>query len=139
VVEAGGTKGLDRPKVGSTRYLTGGLRAQTGMDNSPVPSSYRDLLEAARSLGRADGLFAARFEDTDADADCPVCQGRSPEDFARFLWGEQPGTPPSGLEVNAPLWYAQGLAEARRRTADHRRDAFAWILLRSTAIPRDKG
>ena len=114
-------------------------------DISPAPSSpYRDLLEAAYSLGRADGLFAARFEPADTPgADCPLCQGRTPEEFARFLWGDQPGSPPSGLEGNAPLWYARGfaagLADERRRAADRRRDAFAWILLRGRPIPRGIG
>jgi hypothetical protein len=108
------------------------------MDDSPAPC-YRDLLEAAWSLGRADGLLAAAFEPGAPDPGCPICQGRDPAEFARWLWGGQPGPPPSGLEVNAPLWYARGfatgLADERRRAADRRRDAFAWILLRGRAIP----
>ena len=85
-------------------------------DGSPA---YPDLLASAWSLGRADGLFAARFEPEHPDASAAVCQGRSPEEFARWLWGDRPGSPPSGLEVNAPLWYARGfttaLAQERRR------------------------
>jgi hypothetical protein len=110
-------------------------------DNGHAPSpGYRELLEVAWSLGRADGLLAARFEADEPDPHCPVCQGRDPAAFARWLWGDQPGPPPSGLEVNAPLWYARGfatgLADERRRQADRRRDAFAWIMLRGRAIPR---
>jgi hypothetical protein len=109
------------------------------MDDRPAPS-YPDLLEAAWSLGRADGLLAAAFE-PDAAAGGPTCQGRDPAEFARWLWDGQPGPPPSGLEVNAPLWYSRGFAEGltaeRRREADRRREAFAWILRRGYAIPRD--
>jgi hypothetical protein len=39
-------------------------------------------------------------------------QGRDPEEFARHLWADRPGPPPSGLELNAPLWYGRGFAEA---------------------------
>ena len=39
------------------------------------------------------------------------CLGRTPEEFVRLLW-TGPGEPPSGLELNAPLWYATGFAEA---------------------------
>jgi len=109
--------------------------------SSPAPSpAYPDLLEAAYSLGRADGVFAARIEVGEPDPSSRVCQGRDPEQFARWLWGEQPGPPPSGLELNAPLWYARGfatgLADERRRETDRRRDAFAWIELRGRRIAR---
>jgi hypothetical protein len=114
------------------------------MDNAHRPPSYGDLLASARSLGRADGLFAARFEPAGSpEAGCPVCQGRDPDEFAAWLWGDQPGPPPSGLVVNAPLWYArgfaEGLADERRRTADRRRDAFAWIMVRTRTLPRGLG
>src|SRR4051812_16623175 len=114
------------------------------MDDAPRTPRYGDLLEAAYSLGRADGLFAAAFEPDDGSSVCaPVCQGRTPDEFAAELWGDQPGPPPSGLSVNAPLWYADGyaagLANERRRIAARRREAFAWIALRSRQLPRGKG
>ncbi|WP_448627580.1 hypothetical protein [Geodermatophilus sp. URMC 64] len=114
------------------------------METGNLNPCYGDLLQAAYSLGRADGLFAARFEPEESPrSDCPVCQGRDPEEFARWLWADQPGQPPSGLLVNAPLWYArgfaEGLADERRRTAERRRDDFAWILLRRRVIPRGRG
>jgi hypothetical protein len=109
------------------------------MDNATPPPSYADLLAAARSLGRADGCFAASFEPDDgADPCTPVCQGRDPDEFAAELWADQPGPPPSGLVVNAPLWYADGftagLADERRRLAARRRDASA----RSPAATADR-
>ena len=114
------------------------------MDNATPPPGYGDLLQAAWSLGRADGLFAASFEPDDGPEPCaPVCQGRSADEFAAELWGDQPGPPPSGLAVNAPLWYADGfaagLADERRRIDVRRRDAFAWILLRTRTLPRRQG
>jgi hypothetical protein len=114
------------------------------MENASPPPGYGDLLQAAWSLGRADGLFAAEFEPDDAPApSCPVCQGRTPEGFADWLWGDQPGCPPSGLTINAPLWYAsgfaEGLADERRRAAARRHDAFDWILQRTRALPRGSG
>jgi hypothetical protein len=84
------------------------------------PTTYRMLLEAAYDLGRADGRFAAPFEGPDS-AGLPSGRrlGRTPEELARQLWGSRAGTPPAGLELNAPLWYATGfseaLAEARAR------------------------
>jgi hypothetical protein len=74
---------------------------------------YRELLDSAYVRGWDDGSFAARFEPgEDVDPAGPVCQGRTPGDFARLLWGSRPGRPPAGLELNAPLWYASGFAEA---------------------------
>jgi hypothetical protein len=74
--------------------------------------TYRQLLEEAREIGRADGRFAAAFEPPGTGADRhPRCLGRAPAEFARLLWEDRPGTPPAGLEVNAPLWYATGFAE----------------------------
>src|SRR4051812_23631047 len=114
------------------------------MDNASSPAAYGAVLQAAWSLGRADGLFAASFEPADATprADT-VCQGRSPEEFAAELWADQPGPAPSGLVLNAPLWYADGfaagLADERARIAVRRREAFAWIRLRTRPIPRGQG
>jgi hypothetical protein len=114
------------------------------MDTSHRSPRYGDLLEAAYSLGRADGLFAAEFEPEETPAATGrVCQGRTPEEFARWLWDDAPGTPPVGLTVNGPLWYARGfadgLADERVRAAARRRDAFAWFVLRTRTIPRRNG
>jgi hypothetical protein len=75
-------------------------------DSAPT---YRQLLTEARERGRLDGRFAAAFEPVGSDVG-DRCLGRSPADFARLLWGRRPGEPPSGLELNAPLWYAEGFA-----------------------------
>jgi hypothetical protein len=114
------------------------------VQNANRSPSYDDLLQAAYAFGRADGSFAARFEPPEPlEAGSPVCQGRDPGEFARWLWGDHPGPPPSGLEVNAPVWYgqgfAEGLAEARRRAADRRQDAAARIRLRGRTSPRRSG
>ena len=74
-------------------------------------TTYLQLLEEARELGRLDGRFAAAFEPAGA-VDGDRCLGRSPAAFARLLWEDRPGDPPSGLELNAPLWYATGFREA---------------------------
>ena len=73
--------------------------------------TYRELLEEARELGRLDGRFAAAFEPPGGEASGGRCLGRTPEEFARLLWERGPGAPPSGLELNAPIWYAAGFAE----------------------------
>ena len=114
------------------------------MDHATPSPGYGDLLQAAWSLGRADGLFAASFEPDDVPLPATtVCQGRDPEEFAAELWADQPGPPPSGLVLNAPLWYAHGfavgLADERRRIAARRREAFAWIRERTYPIPRGRG
>jgi hypothetical protein len=114
------------------------------MENANQPPGYGELLQAAWSLGRADGLFAARMEPDHTPAPYPpVCQGRAPDEFAAELWRDQPGPPPSGLVLNAPLWYADGfaigLADERRRIDARRREAFAWIALRSLPLPRGRG
>lgn len=87
--------------------------------------TYRQLLEQAQDLGRVDGAFAAAFEPPGSAAGSGArCRGRTPADFARLLWESRPGTPPTGLELNAPLWYAAGFAEGlaagarRSRVAD---------------------
>lgn len=88
--------------------------------------TYRQLLAEAQELGRLDGAFAAAFERPDPDEPgSGRCLGRTPAEFARLLWEDQPGSPPSGLEVNAPLWYAAGFAEGlqarvRRERLAHR-------------------
>ena len=84
--------------------------------------TYRELLAEAQELGRLDGAFAAAFEPVDPSIPhSGRCLGRSPEEFARLLWEDLPGPPPSGLEVNAPLWYAagfdEGIRDGRRRAA----------------------
>ena len=97
-----------------------------------TPPSYRNLLDAAFSLGRADGTYAARCEPLETFP-ATTSRGRTPEAFAHYLWGHQPGAPPSGLELNAPIWYASGYADglaAERRRLDARRDAAAWDLVR---------
>ncbi len=97
------------------------------MDGISAPT-YRQLLEIAQELGRADGRFAAAFEAPgQVDGNTVRCLGRSPEEFARLLWG-RPEEPPSGLEVNAPLWYAAGFAEGLAEEAAER--------CRKTAGPR---
>jgi hypothetical protein len=85
--------------------------------SSATPShqtpSYQALLHRARALGHADGLLAAELEPADGPAlSDQCCRGREPAEFARLLWGSDATRPPSGLEVNAPLWYAQGFGEA---------------------------
>lgn len=88
---------------------------------APPPSwPYLALLEVAHSLGRSDGGLAAQLEPAGSTApQSALCRGREPGEFARLLWADLPGAPPSGLRLNAPLWYAHGFAEglaaARRR------------------------
>jgi hypothetical protein len=75
-------------------------------------TSYQQLLEEALELGRLDGRFAAAFEPPGTSGgSSDRCLGRGPADFARLLWEGRPGTPPAGLEANAPLWYATGYRE----------------------------
>jgi hypothetical protein len=96
-------------------YPTGGLRAPRGVSTGQPPQSwpYLHLLEVASTLGRADGVLAALVEPAGpVGALSRYCRGRDPEDFARHLWADRPGPPPSGLELNAPLWYAWGFADA---------------------------
>jgi hypothetical protein len=74
---------------------------------------YRDLLHSAYVRGWDDGSFAARFEPGECIHQVgPVCQGRTPADFARALWSHRPGEPPAALTLNGPHWYARGFAEA---------------------------
>ena len=118
-------------------YLCGRLPSPTGMSTGHRHEPpYRALLETAHALGRADGCSAARFEPAGpVGPPSPCCQGRDPEQFARHLWADRPGTPPSGLVVNAPLWYAAGFAEAltaERERIALRQDAAA----EATGTPR---
>jgi hypothetical protein len=99
------------------------------MDGISTPT-YRQLLEIALELGRADGRFAAAFE-APAPGEWPAarCLGRSPEEFARLLWGRTE-EPPTGLEVNAPLWYATGFAEGLEEEAAEQRRQVAAMRVR---------
>jgi hypothetical protein len=87
----------------------------------PESWPYLSLLEVAHALGHADGGLAAWVEPADSvGPQSAYCRGREPEEFARLLWADRPGAPPSGLRVNAPLWYTDGFAEglaAERRQA----------------------
>jgi hypothetical protein len=97
-------------------------------DSTPT---YRQLLEEALELGRSDGRFAAAFERPGGVVDgSPRCLGRTPAEFARLLWQDRPGTPPSGLEQNAPLWYATGFEEGLRAGAAECRGRTAILLYR---------
>jgi hypothetical protein len=86
----------------------------------PTPS-YLDLLRAAYGLGRVDGLLAADFQPLDsAGRAISCCRGRDPAVFARQLWEVPGASPPAGLEINAPHWYARGFDEALSGVrADH--------------------
>jgi len=79
--------------------------------------TYQQLLSEALEIGRADGRFAAAFETVATTETGARCLGRTPEDFARLLWGEGQGPVPTGLAVNAPLWYATGYAEGLAEVA----------------------
>jgi len=93
--------------------------------------TYRQLLEEALELGRVDGRLAATFERSEGVVDgSPRCLGRTPAEFARLLWQDRPGTPPSGLEQNAPLWYATGFEEGLRAGAAECRGRTATLLYR---------
>jgi hypothetical protein len=86
--------------------------------------TYRELLEEAQELGRVDGRFAAAFELPGSSARASSrCLGRTPAEFARLLWADQPGAPPSGLELIAPRWYVAGFAEGLRTEAARSRVA----------------
>ena len=100
------------------------------MADSSAPT-YRQLLEEAHELGRADGRFAAAFEPAGGVVQgSPRCLGRTPAEFARLLWEDRPGSPPSGLEQNAPLWYATGFAEGLQAGAGQRRRTATTLQLR---------
>ena len=97
------------------------MRHQPGPPSDGLP--YHRLLAAAYELGRADGRLARvlRADDVGGRDDGRPgdrCRGRAQREFAVLLWGDRPGAPPAGLEVNAPLWYSagfhDGLAEPPR-------------------------
>ena len=92
-------------------------------------TTYQQLLEEARELGRLDGRFAAAFEPAGAVVG-DRCLGRSPEDFARLLWEGRAGAPPTGLELNAPLWYATGFREGLAAGLSSRRPSVRLLSLR---------
>ena len=102
-------------------YPSARLGAPTGVSTGRLREPpYWALLETAHAFGRRDGHAAARFEPHGpVDRPSTCCRGREPEEFGRLLWADRPGAPPSGLRVNAPLWYAhgfsEGLAVERRR------------------------
>ena len=96
-------------------------------DSAPT---YRSLLEEARELGRLDGRFAAAFEPRDGGSRSDRCLGRTPEEFARLLWEGRPGTPPTGVELNAPLWYATGFTEGLASAAAPERTSARNLLFR---------
>ena len=108
-------------------YPPGGLGARRGVSTGRPPGSwpYLHLLEVAHALGHADGGLAASIEPAGPVGPQPTsCRGRDPEEFARLLWADRPGAPPSGLRLNAPLWYADGFAEglAAERLRPSRRE-----------------
>jgi hypothetical protein len=93
--------------------------------------TYGQLLQEARELGRADGMFAAAFEAPGASTGrSERCLGRTPAEFARLLWQGRPGRPPIGLEVNAPLWYATGFREGLQAGAARGRATTATLQFR---------
>ncbi|SDN12364.1 hypothetical protein SAMN05660642_04113 [Geodermatophilus siccatus] len=78
----------------------------------PESWPYLPLLELAHALGHADGGLAASIEPAEpVGPGSTSCRGREPGEFALLLWADRPGAPPSGLRLNAPLWYAHGFAE----------------------------
>ncbi|TQN37316.1 hypothetical protein FHU33_3962 [Blastococcus colisei] len=96
-----------------------------------IAPAYGQLLQEARELGRADGMFAAAFETPGiSPGRSERCIGRTPAEFARLLWEGRPGTPPIGLEVNAPLWYSTGFHEGLEAGAPHRRGTTAALQFR---------
>lgn len=95
----------------------GELDAVSGTGVAP---SYPELLQEAFALGRQDGAFAAAFEPVGpAESTGRCCQGRTPAQFARLIWGERTDRPPAGLELNAPHWYAAGFAEGLAACGGH--------------------
>jgi len=94
-------------------------------------ATYQQLLDEALELGRLDGRFAAAFEPAGrVAAGSDRCLGRSPAAFARLLWEGRPGLPPTGLEVNAPLWYATGFREGLAAGTDPGRRSVHTLTLR---------
>jgi hypothetical protein len=77
----------------------------------PGAPRYHEVLEAAYRLGLADGRLAAAFESSLPDPVGSTCRGRSPEEFAEYLWADLSGAAPAGLRVNARFWYVAGLTD----------------------------
>ena len=92
-------------------------------------TTYLQLLDEALELGRLDGRFAAKFAPV-AGGCSDHCLGRSPAEFARLLWEGRQGQPPTGLEVNAPLWYATGFREGLVAGAEENRRSLRSLSLR---------
>jgi hypothetical protein len=77
------------------------------------PTPYLRALETAYALGRTDGLLAVHLEPVEEPAAMGSwCHGLDPDDFAGHVWGAGAGTPPAGVRLNAPLWYAHGFHDA---------------------------
>jgi hypothetical protein len=94
---------------------------------------YRLLLDRAYALGLADGCSAADLEPGSTGSVVPPsCRGRSAAEFARLLWVDRSGSPPAGLEANAPLWYARGFIDG----LDVRRSLGASRTLGAVVEPR---
>lgn len=88
-----------------------GWTVNTRQQEQPTP--YLRALETAHALGRADGLLAVRLEMVEEpDATSSWCHGLDPDDFAGHVWGAGAGSPPAGVRLNAPRWYAHGFHEA---------------------------
>jgi hypothetical protein len=78
----------------------------------PPAATYRQALQLAYDRGRTDGRLAVSLGLAEPpDPTGPVCRGRDAAAFARSLWRAGDGALPSGLEVNAPFWYAAGMAD----------------------------
>ena len=75
----------------------------------PGTPAYQHVLEAAYHLGHADGRLAAAFEEAPPNVVGATCRGRTAAEFAEYMWADQPGPVPTGVEVNAPIWYLVGL------------------------------
>jgi hypothetical protein len=77
----------------------------------PGPSPYRRLLETAYEMGLADAGLARRLGLAEDPTELGVrCRGRSPDEFAGWLWRDRPDPAPAGL-VNAGAWYLQGFRD----------------------------
>jgi hypothetical protein len=78
----------------------------------PGSPAYQHVLDAAYRLGCADGRLVAAVETALPDPTGPTCRGRDAAQFADYLWADQPGPVPAGVEVNARSWYLAGFADA---------------------------
>ena len=77
------------------------------------PTPYLRALETAHALGRADGFLAVRLDMVEEPGTMSSwCHGLGPDDFADHVWGAGAGSPPAGVRLNAPQWYAHGFREA---------------------------